>query len=147
MLEWAIQVMNFHASRKSVLEIEFQGEDGTGLGPTLEFYALVAAELQRKDLCMWLCDDMQDMNRYIEFDKCIYGVNTSYDYDACLILPDMSSHLLLMTPRPDLRDTMCRDPAACSWLLWFKTLVLVTRRVDCLSSLESSLQKCYKTVD
>jgi len=56
--------MNFHASRKSVLEIEFQGEDGTGLGPTLEFYALVAANLQRKDLALWLCDDMPDSNRY-----------------------------------------------------------------------------------
>lgn len=32
------------------LQVEFQGEEGTGLGPTLEFYALVAAELQRKDL-------------------------------------------------------------------------------------------------
>ncbi|XP_035704354.1 E3 ubiquitin-protein ligase HECTD1 [Folsomia candida] len=64
LLEWALQVMNFHAARKSVLEIEFQGEDGTGLGPTLEFYALVAAELQRKDLCMWLCDDIPDSNRY-----------------------------------------------------------------------------------
>jgi E3 ubiquitin-protein ligase HECTD1 len=63
LLEWAVQVMNFHGNRKSVLEIEFQGEDGTGLGPTLEFYALVAAELQRKDLCMWLCDDVTDTNR------------------------------------------------------------------------------------
>ncbi|ODM98949.1 E3 ubiquitin-protein ligase HECTD1 [Orchesella cincta] len=64
LLEWAMQVMNFHASRKSVLEIEFQGEDGTGLGPTLEFYALVAAELQRKDLAVWLCDDSPDSNRF-----------------------------------------------------------------------------------
>jgi len=63
LLDWAMQVMNFHAGRKSVLEIEFQGEDGTGLGPTLEFYALVAAELQRKDLAMWLCDDLSDTNR------------------------------------------------------------------------------------
>ena len=30
---------------------------GTGLGPTLEFFNLVAAELQRKDLAMWICDD------------------------------------------------------------------------------------------
>lgn len=27
------------------------------MGPTLEFYALVAAELQRKDLGIWMCDD------------------------------------------------------------------------------------------
>lgn len=57
LLEWAQQVMKIHCSRKSVLEVEFVGEEGTGLGPTLEFYALVAAELQRSDLGMWLCDD------------------------------------------------------------------------------------------
>lgn len=33
------------------------GEEGTGLGPTLEFYALVAAELQRKTLAIWMMDD------------------------------------------------------------------------------------------
>ncbi|XP_050321307.1 E3 ubiquitin-protein ligase Ufd4 isoform X1 [Bactrocera neohumeralis] len=57
LLEWAMQVMKVHCNRKSVLEVEFVGEQGTGLGPTLEFFALVAAELQRTDLCMWLCDD------------------------------------------------------------------------------------------
>ncbi|XP_029720236.2 E3 ubiquitin-protein ligase Ufd4 isoform X3 [Aedes albopictus] len=57
LLEWAQQVMKIHCNRKSVLEVEFVGEEGTGLGPTLEFYALVAAELQRSDLGMWLCDD------------------------------------------------------------------------------------------
>ncbi|EDW64541.1 E3 ubiquitin-protein ligase Ufd4 [Drosophila virilis] len=57
LLKWAIQVMKAHCNRKSVLEVEFLDEEGTGLGPTLEFYALVAAEIQRADLCMWLCDD------------------------------------------------------------------------------------------
>lgn len=57
LLDWAIQVMEFHAGRKSILEIEFEGEEGTGLGPTLEFYALVAAEMQRKTLGLWVCDD------------------------------------------------------------------------------------------
>lgn len=57
MLEWAMQVMKCHVHRKSMLEIEFQGEEGTGLGPSLEFYALVAAELQKKELGMWLVDD------------------------------------------------------------------------------------------
>jgi len=49
--------MRHHADRKAVLEIEFKGEEGHGLGPTLEFYALVAAELQRKTIGLWLCDD------------------------------------------------------------------------------------------
>ena len=35
-------------------QVEFIEEEGTGLGPTLEFFALVAAELQRSDLAMWL---------------------------------------------------------------------------------------------
>ncbi|XP_059565812.1 E3 ubiquitin-protein ligase HECTD1 isoform X7 [Myotis daubentonii] len=57
LMEWAENVMQIHADRKSVLEVEFLGEEGTGLGPTLEFYALVAAEFQRTDLGTWLCDD------------------------------------------------------------------------------------------
>ncbi|XP_046739532.1 E3 ubiquitin-protein ligase HECTD1 isoform X3 [Diprion similis] len=59
LLDWAEQVLKVHASRKSILEVQFVGEEGTGLGPTLEFFALVAAELQRKDLGLWLCDDEQ----------------------------------------------------------------------------------------
>ncbi|XP_028293111.1 E3 ubiquitin-protein ligase HECTD1 isoform X2 [Gouania willdenowi] len=57
MMEWAMSVMQLHSDRKSVLEVEFQGEEGTGLGPTLEFYALIAAEFQRTSLGIWLCDD------------------------------------------------------------------------------------------
>ena len=37
--------------------MEFLDEEGTGLGPSLEFYALVAAELQKRSLGVWLCDD------------------------------------------------------------------------------------------
>jgi E3 ubiquitin-protein ligase HECTD1 len=50
LLDWAIQVMKVHADRKAILEVEFIDEEGTGLGPTLEFFALVAAELQSKQL-------------------------------------------------------------------------------------------------
>jgi len=58
-LDWGIQVMRLHADRKSILEVEFLEEEGTGLGPTLEFFALVAAELQRTDLGLWLQDDTE----------------------------------------------------------------------------------------
>lgn len=36
-----------------MLEIQYENEVGTGLGPTLEFYALVSTELQRVDLGLW----------------------------------------------------------------------------------------------
>uniref|UniRef100_A0A8D8BQW1 E3 ubiquitin-protein ligase n=1 Tax=Culex pipiens TaxID=7175 RepID=A0A8D8BQW1_CULPI len=45
------------AGHKAVLEVEFQAEEETGLEPTLEFHAMVASELHRSDLGMWLCDD------------------------------------------------------------------------------------------
>lgn len=35
------------------MEIQYENEVGTGLGPTLEFYALVSTELQRSDLGLW----------------------------------------------------------------------------------------------
>jgi len=59
-LDWAVNVLRVHADKKSILEVEFLEEEGTGLGPTLEFFALVAAELQRADLGMWICDDTPD---------------------------------------------------------------------------------------
>jgi E3 ubiquitin-protein ligase HECTD1 len=63
-----MQLMKQHAERKAVLEIEFKGEEGTGLGPTLEFYALVAAELQRKELGLWLCEDDVAAGHTVEID-------------------------------------------------------------------------------
>lgn len=35
------------------MEIQYENEVGTGLGPTLEFYALVSTELQRIELGLW----------------------------------------------------------------------------------------------
>merc|ERR1719322_476574 len=63
-LPWAKTIITLHANRKSVLEVEFDGEEGTGLGPTLEFYSLTAAELQRKSLKMWIVEDQGLMEEH-----------------------------------------------------------------------------------
>nr|VZI46399.1 unnamed protein product [Spirometra erinaceieuropaei] len=55
--EWADRVLDEHASRKSELEIQFIGEQGTGIGPTLEFFSLVATELRRKTGRMWVVNE------------------------------------------------------------------------------------------
>jgi E3 ubiquitin-protein ligase HECTD1 len=49
-------------------QIEFLSEEGTGLGPTLEFFALVAAEFQKKILSIWLSDDEvhDDLEREVD---------------------------------------------------------------------------------
>eukprot|EP00887_Chlorella_sp_A99_P008099 scaffold12.g8099.t1 len=57
LLESAHKVFELYAGAKSLLEIEFFNEVGTGLGPTLEFYTLLSHELQCKSLGMWRHDD------------------------------------------------------------------------------------------
>ena len=52
-LESALKVFSMASVAKNVLEFEFFNEIGTGLGPTLEFYTLLAADLQKKSLGMW----------------------------------------------------------------------------------------------
>ncbi|XP_003424889.1 E3 ubiquitin-protein ligase TRIP12 isoform X4 [Nasonia vitripennis] len=52
-LKQAEQVIQDLASSKALLEVQYVNEVGTGLGPTLEFYALVSKELQRADLELW----------------------------------------------------------------------------------------------
>jgi len=52
-LDSAAKVMEMYSSQKAVLEVEYFGEVGTGLGPTLEFYTLLSHDLQRADLKMW----------------------------------------------------------------------------------------------
>ncbi|CEF61963.1 E3 ubiquitin-protein ligase TRIP12 [Strongyloides ratti] len=43
------------ASNKSrvYMDVEFEGEVGTGYGPTLEFYSLISSELQKHSLKLW----------------------------------------------------------------------------------------------
>lgn len=53
LLKQAEVVMQDLGSSRALLEIQYESEVGTGLGPTLEFYALVSKELQRVDLDMW----------------------------------------------------------------------------------------------
>ena len=60
MLLSAEKVMESYASHRAVLELEYFGEVGTGLGPTLEFYTLLSHELQRKGLAMWRSDTGKD---------------------------------------------------------------------------------------
>lgn len=52
-LESAAQMMDQHANSKALLEVEYNEEVGTGLGPTLEFYTLVSHEFQKSGFGMW----------------------------------------------------------------------------------------------
>jgi len=54
---------------------------GTGLGPTLEFYALVSREMQRADLDLWHGERSTSQNTGAS------GVATSYIHSAVGLFP------------------------------------------------------------
>ncbi|KAL5630848.1 hypothetical protein BROUX41_000720 [Berkeleyomyces rouxiae] len=58
--ESALKVMNLYGAGQSILEVEYFEEVGTGLGPTLEFYATISREFARKKLTLWREVDSTD---------------------------------------------------------------------------------------
>ncbi|KAK1394876.1 HECT-type E3 ubiquitin transferase [Heracleum sosnowskyi] len=59
-LDSAAKVMEMYCSQKAVLEVEYFGEVGTGLGPTLEFYTILSRDLQKVGLKMWRSNSSSD---------------------------------------------------------------------------------------
>lgn len=55
-LEGAVSVMTSHGPSSRIIEVEFEGEVGTGRGPSFEFYTTASHELQRAGLGMWRGD-------------------------------------------------------------------------------------------
>lgn len=51
--EHSVGIFQIFLAKKSILEFEFAGEEGSGLGPTLEFYSLVAEQIMNPDLNLW----------------------------------------------------------------------------------------------
>jgi len=56
-LDSAAKVFTLSGSATSVLEVEFFGEEGTGNGPTLEFYTLLSREFRSKKINIWRTGD------------------------------------------------------------------------------------------
>ncbi|CAL4893978.1 unnamed protein product [Urochloa decumbens] len=49
----AAKMMKSYAKSNALLEVEYNEEVGTGLGPTMEFYTLISHEFQKSGLGMW----------------------------------------------------------------------------------------------
>ncbi|XP_070173831.1 E3 ubiquitin-protein ligase TRIP12-like isoform X3 [Littorina saxatilis] len=76
LMKQAEKVMDELGNSKALLEIGYENEVGTGLGPTLEFYALVSKELQRADLELWKGEQVQ-MSSQTEPDSKVDYIHTS----------------------------------------------------------------------
>lgn len=57
MLQSAVKVLGMYGSTPGILEIEYFDEEGSGLGPTLEFYSTVSKEFSKKKLRLWRDDE------------------------------------------------------------------------------------------
>ncbi|KAJ1761882.1 Ubiquitin fusion degradation protein 4 [Coemansia sp. RSA 1591] len=53
MLESALKMLELYGTPKSILEVEYYDEVGSGIGPTLEFYATISRCLQERELGLW----------------------------------------------------------------------------------------------
>jgi len=56
------------AQSRALLDIQYENEVGTGLGPTLEFYTLISKELQRADLSLWKGDPVKVSTNFVGFE-------------------------------------------------------------------------------
>jgi len=65
LLESAFKVFELYGASRAALEVEFFTEVGSGLGPTLEFYALVSKEFARRDLSIWREGDVATETAYV----------------------------------------------------------------------------------
>jgi hypothetical protein len=63
LLESAVKALSLYAKPTSRLEVEFYGEAGTGLGPTLEFFTAVSEALLKRGVFggMWLQDTPESL--------------------------------------------------------------------------------------
>jgi hypothetical protein len=64
-MQVALKVFDLFGASSSILDIHFQGEVGTGLGPTLEFFASVSKEFAWKDLKLWRDADSTLPSKYV----------------------------------------------------------------------------------
>lgn len=75
-----LKILSKYGSSPDVLEIEYQEEAGTGLGPTLEFYSVVSKYFARKSLNMWRCNSYSYRSEMY--------VDTTDDYITTLLFPE-----------------------------------------------------------
>lgn len=66
-------ILNELTNSKTVLEIQYENEVGTGLGPTLEFYALVSREMQNAEFEMWRGEIVPASQSLIQSDPSQYN--------------------------------------------------------------------------
>ncbi|WVQ72803.1 hypothetical protein IAR50_002363 [Cryptococcus sp. DSM 104548] len=82
LLESCGKVMEMYATFPGTLEVEYFDEIGTGLGPTLEFYALASKEFARRNLKIWRDEDSSLPGGYVHHPHGLFPSPLSGSGDA-----------------------------------------------------------------
>ncbi|KAF0930868.1 hypothetical protein E2562_035966 [Oryza meyeriana var. granulata] len=98
-LDSAAKVMEMFSSQKAVLEVEYFGEVGTGLGPTLEFYTLLSHDLQTVGLGLWRSFSSDDSGMKIDGAADALTAN-ELDYNSLTKKSNLIQSPLGLFPRP-----------------------------------------------
>lgn len=89
-LESAAKMMDLNQKQNVVLEVKYDEEVGTGLGPTLEFFTLVSNEFQKPGLRMWRGDNLSvdSIKKFGNVDSVI--VESPFGLFPCPFFPSVS---------------------------------------------------------
>lgn len=65
MLLTALRIMDDYSNSAAVLEFQYVDEEGSGLGPTLEFYSTISKDFAQKKLNLWRTTSFDEENDYV----------------------------------------------------------------------------------
>ncbi|ORX37302.1 hypothetical protein BD324DRAFT_642187 [Kockovaella imperatae] len=73
------KVLELYGSGSPLLEFQYFDEVGTGLGPTLEFYAMTSKEFAKRSLGLWRDEDENSPGLYVKHQNGLFPAPISQD--------------------------------------------------------------------
>ncbi|OQR81579.1 isocitrate dehydrogenase, partial [Thraustotheca clavata] len=120
LLNSAMKLLESYGGQKAIIEIEYLGEVGTGLGPTTEFFSLVSQDIQAINLQLWKHDGPPPASRQSISENTTpvhampvrgyHRIGVMYCTQCCSVsFPKCESHNMLMTATNTEDDPQCSE--------------------------------------
>lgn len=83
----SIQNQPYFLSKKAIMEMDFFHEEGSGLGPTLEYYQCFSQAIQHPELHLWRPTDNHDLfpAPYSQFKSDTYQLSELFEFIGLLV--------------------------------------------------------------
>uniref|UniRef100_A0A4W5NCQ6 E3 ubiquitin-protein ligase n=1 Tax=Hucho hucho TaxID=62062 RepID=A0A4W5NCQ6_9TELE len=156
LLKQAESVMQDLGSSRAMLEIQYENEVGTGLGPTLEFYALVSQELQRADLGLWRGEEVtlsnpkgsQEGTKYMFSSRGLFAVPFGRTTKPAHIAKIKMKFRFLGKPSIYSHDLVNIDPGVAKSIQHLEDIIRQKKRLEQdLSQTRETLQQALESLN